>query len=344
MDDNDIFKNVAGILQESLYLYETEGDFTALFNQPLDEGQVMRVITLASAACLDVLRSFNGSESEPLCDVLWHLVPRSIDMLLAQVDEQNVIVITKLAAIAESLLSQNIILPSDDEVSWALHNMVAATLQCVPFTDQINIIASCVSAICTATQDLELLYTSDLVNSLADSLVNSNNHTLCKAMFNVSFLLARNNAATPWLSDFDTIQYDDSHFEKHILSICPPVFYKWFLKHFPEPIQWLASRTRYVKTLAVMSIVGYVVGGDTVHVDLNLVFGKGEDLSVPERVPFRLTQNLTHAMGVLESAGLYTKTCEVAMTVLLRNKQSLLGVFQTLLNELDAADSASQKH
>ncbi|KAF1798393.1 kinase-like domain-containing protein, partial [Mucor lusitanicus] len=134
----------------------------------------------------------------------------------------------------------------------------------------------------------------------------------------------------------------------------PPVFYKWFLKHFPEPIQWLASRTRYVKTLAVMSIVGYVVGhvdntmfdvtsGDTVHVDLNLVFGKGEDLSVPERVPFRLTQNLTHAMGVLESAGLYTKTCEVAMTVLLRNKQSLLGVFQTLLNELDAADSASQK-
>ncbi|OAD01888.1 hypothetical protein MUCCIDRAFT_111232 [Mucor lusitanicus CBS 277.49] len=148
------------------------------------------------------------------------------------------------------------------------------------------------------------------------------------------------------------------HFEKHILPICPPVFYKWFLKHFPEPIQWLASRTRYVKTLAVMSIVGYVVGlgdrhadnimfditsGDTVHVDLNLVFGKGEDLPVPERVPFRLTQNLTHAMGVLKSAGLYTKTCEVTMTVLLRNKQSLFSVFQTLLNELDAADSASHK-
>lgn len=32
-------------------------------------------------------------------------------------------------------------------------------------------------------------------------------------MFNVSFLLARNNAATPWLSDFDTIQYDDPEIE-----------------------------------------------------------------------------------------------------------------------------------
>jgi len=32
-------------------------------------------------------------------------------------------------------------------------------------------------------------------------------------MFNMSFLLARNNTVTPWLSDFDTIPYDDPEIE-----------------------------------------------------------------------------------------------------------------------------------
>lgn len=48
-----------------------------------------------------------------------------------------------------------------------------------------------------------------------------------------------------------------------VLMAChraPPQFYKWFLRNFPEPGQWLASRTRYIKTLAVMSFVGHIVG------------------------------------------------------------------------------------
>lgn len=55
---------------------------------------MMRVITLASAACLDVLQSFNGSETEPLCDTLWQLVPRSINLLVSKVDEQRMIIST----------------------------------------------------------------------------------------------------------------------------------------------------------------------------------------------------------------------------------------------------------
>lgn len=38
--------------------------------------------------------------------------------------------------------------------------------------------------------------------------------------------------------------------------------------------------------------------GDTVHVDLNCLFDKGSLFEIPERVPFRLTQNLVDALGV----------------------------------------------
>ncbi|CEP14753.1 hypothetical protein [Parasitella parasitica] len=147
-------------------------------------------------------------------------------------------------------------------------------------------------------------------------------------------------------------------FVEKILPVCPPEFYKWFLKNFPEPNQWLNSRTRYIKTLAVMSIVGHMVGlgdrhaenimfdetnGDAVHVDLNLLFGKGTQLPVPELVPFRLTQNLVHAMGVLGTRGLFQATCETTLRVLLLNKDSLLSVFQTLLNELEATEVATPR-
>jgi len=40
----------------------------------------------------------------------------------------------------------------------------------------------------------------------------------------------------------------------------PPLFYKWFLKQFPEPAKWFQSRLNYTRTVAVWSMVGYVVG------------------------------------------------------------------------------------
>lgn len=34
------------------------------------------------------------------------------------------------------------------------------------------------------------------------------------------------------------------------------------------------------------------------HIDYNVCFEKGKTLRVPEKVPFRLTQNLKEALGV----------------------------------------------
>jgi phosphatidylinositol kinase/protein kinase (PI-3 family) len=40
------------------------------------------------------------------------------------------------------------------------------------------------------------------------------------------------------------------------------------------------------------------VNGATVHVDFNCLFERGKTLETPERVPFRLTQNLVDGLGI----------------------------------------------
>lgn len=46
-----------------------------------------------------------------------------------------------------------------------------------------------------------------------------------------------------------------------------------------------------------------------VHIDYNVCFEKGKNLRIPERVPFRLTQNIQQALGVtgIEVRGVKTK-------------------------------------
>lgn len=100
-------------------------------------------------------------------------------------------------------------------------------------------------------------------------------------------------------------------FVKKLLPKYPPVFIEWFLATFPDPIKWYNARQAYARTAAVMSMVGYVIGlgdrhcenilfdsttGDTVHVDFNCLFNKGERFATPEKVPFRLTHNMVDAM------------------------------------------------
>ncbi|RTG89904.1 serine/threonine-protein kinase ATR [Schistosoma bovis] len=96
------------------------------------------------------------------------------------------------------------------------------------------------------------------------------------------------------------------------LPMFPLVFYNWFLSTFSNPSSWYSGRECYARTCAVMSMVGYVLGlgdrhtenilfdsisGDLVHVDFSCVFNNGLTLPWPERVPFRLTRNMVHAMG-----------------------------------------------
>ena len=48
-----------------------------------------------------------------------------------------------------------------------------------------------------------------------------------------------------------------------------------------------------------------LTNGETVHVDFDCLFEKGESFDWPEKVPFRLTHNLVDAFGVTGVEGTF---------------------------------------
>ncbi|XP_047467138.1 serine/threonine-protein kinase ATR [Mugil cephalus] len=128
----------------------------------------------------------------------------------------------------------------------------------------------------------------------------------------------------------------------------PPVFHEWFLQTFPDPTSWYSSRSAYCRSTAVMSMVGYILGlgdrhgenilfdsftGECVHVDFNCLFNKGETFDVPEVVPFRLTQNMVHAMGPMGTEGLFRQACEVTLRLMRDQREPLMSVLKTFLHD-----------
>ncbi|KAF8329612.1 hypothetical protein F5887DRAFT_1183719 [Amanita rubescens] len=137
-------------------------------------------------------------------------------------------------------------------------------------------------------------------------------------------------------------------FSTEILSLFSPLFHEWFIETFPEPSAWLTSRLTYSRSAAVMSMVGFILGlgdrhcenilldtitGGIVHVDFNCLFEKGKTLETPERVPFRLTQNMVDGLGVTGTEGVFRIACEVTLQLLRDNKDSLMNVLDAFLHD-----------
>lgn len=112
---------------------------------------------------------------------------------------------------------------------------------------------------------------------------------------------------------------------------------------------WLERRTNYTRSLAVMSMVGYILGlgdrhpsnlmldrftGKVIHID----FGDCFEVAMhrekyPERVPFRLTRMLTYAMEVSNIDGSYKLSCVSVMRVIRENKESLMAVLEAFIHD-----------
>ncbi|KAF9482580.1 atypical/PIKK/FRAP protein kinase [Pholiota conissans] len=110
---------------------------------------------------------------------------------------------------------------------------------------------------------------------------------------------------------------------------------------------WLERRATYTRSLAVNSMVGHILGlgdrhpsnvllerstGKVVHID----FGDCFEVAMhrekfPEKVPFRLTRMLTHAMEVSGIEGSFRNTCDITMQVLRDNKESLMAVLEAFV-------------
>ena len=110
---------------------------------------------------------------------------------------------------------------------------------------------------------------------------------------------------------------------------------------------WLIRRTNYSRSLAVMSMVGYILGlgdrhpsnlmmsrktGKIIHID----FGDCFEIAMkrekfPEKVPFRLTRMLVKALEVSGVEGTFRIICEKVMELMRDNKDSLLAILGSFL-------------
>lgn len=110
---------------------------------------------------------------------------------------------------------------------------------------------------------------------------------------------------------------------------------------------WFANRNNYTRSVAVMSMVGYILGlgdrhcsnlmldredGKVIHID----FGDCFEVAMfrdkfPEKVPFRLTRMIVNAMGVSGIEGTFRQTSESVMHILRVNKESLMAVLEAFV-------------
>lgn len=141
------------------------------------------------------------------------------------------------------------------------------------------------------------------------------------------------------------------------LETFPPTLYQWFLETFPDPIVWFNARNTYARSYAVMAMVGHILGlgdrhcenilldiesGKVLHVDFDCLFEKGRRLPVPEIVPFRLTQNLYDALGIVGTEGTFKRSSEVTVSLMRDNEVSLVNVIETIMYDRNM-DSTIQK-
>lgn len=127
---------------------------------------------------------------------------------------------------------------------------------------------------------------------------------------------------------------------------------------------WLARRTAYTRSLAVMSMVGYLLGlgdrhpsnlmldrysGKILHIDFGDCFEASMNREkFPEKVPFRLTRMLVTAMEAAGIDGTFRATSESVVGVLRSNKDSVMAMLEAFVHDplinwrlLNAADAGA---
>ena len=134
-------------------------------------------------------------------------------------------------------------------------------------------------------------------------------------------------------------------------SVCDrykPVLHHFFLERFPTAALWYERRLAYTRSLAVSSMVGYIIGlgdrhssniligcssAELVHIDLGVAFEQGKLLPTPELVPFRLTRDIVDGCGAAGVQGVMRRCCEETLAVLRANKESLLTLVEVLIHD-----------
>jgi len=117
----------------------------------------------------------------------------------------------------------------------------------------------------------------------------------------------------------------------------------------PNSEVWMLQRSNYTSSLAVMSMVGYILGlgdrhpsnlmldrhtGKVIHIDFGDCFEVAmKREKYPEKIPFRLTRMLVNTMEVSGIEGTFRATCQNVMTVLREHSDSLMAVLEAFVHD-----------
>eukprot|EP00501_MAST-03F_sp_TOSAG23-6_P002180 GSMAST32.ASY1.ANO1.2280.1 assembled CDS len=117
----------------------------------------------------------------------------------------------------------------------------------------------------------------------------------------------------------------------------------------PDSEVWLDKRNQFTHSLALMSIVGYVLGlgdrhpsnimihrqsGKLVHIDFGDCWEVAQQREkYPEKIPFRLTRMLINAMEVAGIEGSFRATCEFVMGLLRSHRDSVMAMLEAFVHD-----------
>ncbi|CAH2267767.1 jg15184 [Pararge aegeria aegeria] len=231
-------------------------------------------------------------------------------------------------------------------------------------------------------QDERVMQLFGLVNTLLQADTNTYRHDLAIQRYAV-IPLSPNSGLIGWVPQCDTLynlisDYRDKKSNKMALNTEQQImlrmasdYQKLMLKHKVEVFEytlsqtpgndlsrllwlkspsaeaWFERRTNYIRSLAVMSMVGYILGlgdrhpsnimlhrvtGKVLHIDFGDCFEVTQTRErFPEKIPFRLTRMLINAMEVTGIEGSYRFTCESVMHVLHKHRDSVMAVLEAFV-------------
>ena len=109
---------------------------------------------------------------------------------------------------------------------------------------------------------------------------------------------------------------------EEICANLKPVFHHFFYENFQTPGMWFERRLAYLSSVAVSSMVGYILGigdrhlqnilidkitAEVIHIDFGIAFEQGKNLPHPELIPFRLTRDVVAPLGMSGVNGVFRK-------------------------------------